>query len=206
MVVGVAAAENFAEGIEQIFIVEATLFRDGSAELKQLSIADGVPNTRASEPGDYEIRLVSNSGILLTSDISSSFTAYEEFLVPCEELGMPPEAGFDGMCLTDKERQLESVEKFLRLPYFAAAEKLEFTYRGKLMASIDMPALLCKADGTCSDYCRLKGDADCPARPSQPAKKESGFPAELALVVVVLAIVLALLALRRSRNQQEQAI
>ena len=203
------ASAEFAEGVDRVFIVNFALHKDGTVVLKDFSLKDGTQNAEENEPGNYNIRLVSDRGETLFSTYDSPlFEAHREVAVPCVDIGYPANITEDGMCVTGEDVKLQSIERLLRIPYFKEAGKLEFLYQGKVMTSVGIPAEVCKSgDGICDDYCRMRSDSDCPAiiPPKSGEGKnqaaESRFPVELLIIFIVLAVALVFLILRKRKNR-----
>ncbi len=202
------AIAQAVEGIDKVFAVDFTLHMDGTVDVNGLSLTDGVPNTGRPLPGEYYVRLSDEDGKeLLAEDLTTDFEFHGIKEVPCEEIGLPPSSGENGMCLTDAGGQVESIEVSLRIPYYKEAEKLEFLYKGRVMASVDIPQMVCKSDEMCEDYCRTRGDPDCPV--ITPPKGggggknvggESRFPFELLIIFVALVALLVFFVLRKRKK------
>jgi hypothetical protein len=222
-----------AEELEKTFLFNFTIYRNGTVEVHSISIIDSFPPKAGIYNEPYVFSLAKNDGTKLYA-ISTSIARGEgpdEFeldfleLVPCDEV--PPDYFPKELrniskeelkkmeCPINRHKSIEKIELEFEAPYSEDAEYFLVENRSKQIGKIKIADFLCKGlDETCIDYCKNRGDPDCPKQvvgkgenvsikpPFKPEKREE-IP--IWLYIVLGAVLLAFLAflilgLRGARN------
>lgn len=130
-----------------IFFLYADIHRNDTIGLKDFKIMDGDQNMDSGGLGNYKFHIISyEKKTLFESKFQQSFVTYRESI------------GEDGN-MRGEEVTLDTVSKFIRLPYFKEAKTIELYHEDDLIFSLEVADYVCNHNAVCNTY---ENNLNCP--------------------------------------------
>ncbi len=181
---------------DKVFVLFMNIHNDDRVEFINFEVISGTPNIEPLESGTHPIKIISfDNKVVFESALQINFKTFRETI---DENGT----------MSGEEVELESVEKYLRLPYFADAKSIELYHGDNLIYTLNVADYLCNKNNVCEENENAQNcPSDCRTTTTiPPGGKDNTVLLIAGILLIILGIVIAYFLLKRRSESRESGI